>query len=376
MAPRFTIGIEEELQMVDRNTGELRSCILPIMEKGAAILGEKIKPEMLQSEVELISDICPDIAAARKELYGLRGTVAQLLEEEGLALIGAGTHPDACWLDQKTTPKDRYFELEEELQDIVRTILICGLHVHIGVENDEMAIVLINQLRTWIPQLLALSANSPFWNGRFTGIKSYRSVVWKPFPRSGVSEPFASWSDFDRYVQALVNTGCIDDGKKIWWDIRLHPFFHTIEFRVCDMPSSVEDSLSIAALCQALVAKLTWLHKHGMATHVLPRHYIEENKWRAMRYGLDTDVVDFVQERCLSMRDSIDKLLEFVDDVIDDLGSRREMQYIRDLLTDPRGTGADRQIAVYKRTGSIQEVTKFLMEQTAQGITEMGGIAG
>jgi carboxylate-amine ligase len=172
-----------------------------------------------------------------------------------------------------------------------------------------------------------------------------------------------------------VNAGCIDDGKKIWWDIRLHPFFHTIEFRVCDMPSSVEDSLSIVALRQALVAKLTWLHKRGMATHVLPRHYIEENKWRAMRYGLDTDVVDFVQECCLGMRDSIDKLLDFVDDVIDDLGSRREMQYIRDLLTDPRGTGADRQIAVYKKTGSIQEVTKFLMEQTAQGITKMGSIA-
>lgn len=363
MSSQFTLGIEEEFQMVDRQTGQLCSHVLTILEKGAQLFGEKMKPEMLQAAVELVTDVCPDITAARRELRDLRRALIGLLEEDGVGLISAGTHPRALWQEQISVPNPRYVELEEELQDIARSILIFGLHVHVGVESQEIAVLLMNQARNWIPQLLALSTNSPFWSNRFTGIKSYRSVVWRPFPRSGIPDVFASWSDFDNYVQALIRTGCIDNGKKIWWDIRPHPFFNTVEFRICDMPATFEDTIAIAALCQALVAKLTWLHHHGMATPVVPRSLLEENKWRAMRYGLDAEVLDFTRDRRLSMRASIGELLDFVDDVVDHLGSRREIDYLRDLLEDSQGTGADRQIAIYRRTGSIDEVVQYLMQQ-------------
>jgi len=368
MLPRFTIGIEEEFQMVDRQTGQLSPRIQTILDKGHALFGEHIKPEMLRPTVELISAILPDIPTARKEMQTLRAKLAQLMEGEGVALISAGTHPTALWQNQQRSPYERYAQLENEFQDVARSILIFGLHVHIGVENQQMAVELMNQARTWLPHLLALSSNSPFWAGRLTGLKSYRSAVWKPFPRSGVPEIFPSWGDFDAYVQALIKTDCIDNGKKIWWDIRPHPFFSTIEFRICDMPATLDDTIALAALCQALIAKLVWLYEHGLRTPALSSHFIEENKWYAMRSGLDAEVVDFVQGRRLSMRESITELLDFVDDMSDDLGSRRELNYLRWLLEDPQGTGADRQQAVYEQTGSIDAVIQLLKQQTMQGI--------
>ena len=370
MTSRFTIGIEEEFQMVDRQTGQLRPDIQTILEKGHAFFGEQIKPEMLQSTVELISDILPDIPTARHEMRDLRAQLAWLVGEEGLALVSAGTHPTASWQNELRSPYERYAQLEKEFQDVARSILIFGLHVHIGIESHELAVELMNQLRTWLPHLLAISANSPCWAGRLTGLKSYRSVVWKPFPRSGVPEVFPSACDYDAYVQALVQTGCIDDGKRIWWDIRPHPFFSTIEFRICDMPATFDDTIAIAALCQALVAKLTWLYKHGLRTPALSSHFVEENKWRVMHAGLDAEVLDFVRGRRLSMRESISELLDFVEDVIDDLGSRREIDYLRGLLEDPNGTGADRQVALYEQTGSMDAVIRLLMQQTMQGISE------
>ncbi|GAC1660303.1 MAG: carboxylate-amine ligase [Ktedonobacteraceae bacterium] len=368
MAAPFTIGIEEEFQLVDRQTGQLSPGIQSILERGHAIFGEQIKAEMLQPTVELISDILPDIVTARKEMQVLRGKLARLVQEEGLALVSAGTHPTALWQDQSRSPHERYAELEDEFQDVARSILIFGQHVHIGVENQEAAVILMNQLRTWLPHLLALSSNSPFWTGRLTGLKSYRSVVWKPFPRSGIPEVFPSWRDFDSYVQDLIKTGCIDNGKRIWWDIRPHPFFNTIEFRIFDMPGTIDDTIAIAALCQALVAKLTRLNKAGLLTPKLSTHFIEENKWHAMRSGLDAEVIDYVQGRRHSMRESISELLDFVDDVLDDLGSRHEINHLRDVLEDPHGTGADHQIAIYKQTGSIDAVIQFLMQQTMKGI--------
>ncbi len=369
MTSRFTLGIEEEFQLVRQRTGELCSCAQSILEKGAPIFDEQIKPEMLQSTIEFISAVLPDIAAARMELYTARALLARLVESEGLALVSAGTHPSSSWRDQERTEGERYIGLEEEYQDVGRSILIFGLHVHVAVDAKDLAIKIMNQVRTWLPYLIALSSNSPFWNGRMTGIKSYRSVVWKRFPRSGMPEVFDSWSHFDRYVQDLVAMGCIDNGKKIWWDIRPHAFFDTVEFRICDMPATVEDALALAAICQAMVAKLAQMDERGKSVPIMARDYIEENKWRAMRYGLDAEVIDFSGRRRLSMRDAIRELLDFVDDVVDELGSRREMNYIRDLLDDPRGTGADRQIAVYQENnGDLAKVNQFLMEQTMHGI--------
>lgn len=370
MPNRFSLGIEEEFQLVRRKNGELCSCAQSILEKGAPYFEEQIKPEMLQSTVELISNVLPDMATARTELHTLRALLSRLAKEEDLALVSAGTHPSASWRDQERTDGERYIELEKEYQDVGRSILIFGLHVHVGVESREQSITLMNQLRTWLPQLLAISSNSPFWDGRMTGLKSYRSVVWKRFPRSGLPEKFASLGHFDKYVQDLVDMGCIDNAKKIWWDIRPHPFFDTVEFRVFDMPATVDDTLAIAALCQALVAKLSYLNERDKPVPVLERNYIEENKWRSMRYGLDAEVVDFEQKRRMSMRNSIRELLDFVDEVVDDLGSRQEMNYLRGLMDDPRGTGADRQMALYEQSGgNIEKVNQLLMEQTMQGIT-------
>ncbi len=370
MSAAYTIGIEEEFQMVDRRTGQLSPCIQTILEKGRPLFGEKIKPEIQRIIVELASEIFPEISVARVATRDVRASLARLMEEEGLALVSAGTHPSASWKEEMGAGYKRYAELAEEFRDLRCSTLFFGLHIHIGgIEDQEIAIALMNQARSWLPHLLALSANSPFWAGRFTGFKSYRSVAWKSFPRSGVPEFFPSWKDFDSYVQTMIKMGRIDNGKSIWWDIRPHPFLKTIEFRVFDMPATIEDTLAFAALCQALVAKLAWLYKRNMRTHVLARQFIEENKWHAMRDGLDAEVVDFVQERCLSMRESIGELLDFVDDVLDDLGSRREIDYLRRLLDNPHGTGADRQIAIYQQTGSVDAVIKFLMQETLKGIT-------
>jgi carboxylate-amine ligase len=371
MTRHFTIGVEEEFQTVDRFTGQLCARIQQILEKGRPVFGEQIKAEMLQPTVELISETLPDIPTARNELRQARAKLAQLLGEEGLALISAGTHPGAHWQDQMRSPYQRYQELVQEFRDVARSLLIFGLHVHIGVENQEVAVALMNQLRIWLPHLLALSTNSPFWAGRLTGLKSYRCAVWKPFPRSGIPEIFPTWGDFNSYVQTLIQTGCIDNGKRIWWDIRPHPFFSTIEFRICDMPATLDDTLALAALCQALVAKLDWLHRYGSGVPLVSTHFIEENKWRVMRSGLDASIIDFRQGHHLSMRESLDNLLDFVDDVLDDLGSRQEINHLRALLYDPQGTGADRQIAVYKESGSLDAVNQFLMDQTMKGIPAM-----
>jgi carboxylate-amine ligase len=371
MAPRFTLGVEEEFQIVNRVTGQLASHIHPILERGETLFGEYAKPEMLQSMVELITGVATDTTALRVDLQNKRNMMTQLLAEDGLTLVSSGTHPSGHWRDQLRTEHIRYEEIEEEFQDVARSILICGLHVHVGIDRHEITIPLMNQLRTWLPHLLALSSNSPFWIGRYTGIKSYRAIVWKRFPRSGLPSVFDSTASYDEYVAHLIRTGCIDNAKKIWWDMRPHPFFDTVEFRICDMPATFEDTIAIAALCQALVAKLTWLYERNLLTPTLPSHYIEENKWRAARYGLDAEIFDFVQDRRLSMRNSIHELLDFVDDVVDDLGTQSEIQYIRTLLDDPRGTGADRQISVYKETGSVQAVVRYLMQQTLQGMSSV-----
>ncbi len=314
MADRFTLGIEEEFQLVKRGSGELCSCAQSILDKGAPYFEEKIKPEMLQSTVEYNSDVLPDLTAARKELYAARALLARLVNEEGLALVSAGTHPSAAWRDQERTEHERYIELEEEYQDIGRSILIFGLHVHVAVQDKELQIKIMNQVRTWLPHLMAFSSNSPFWH------------------------------------------------------IRPHAFFDTLEFRICDMPSMLEDTLGIAALCQALVAKLAYLNQRDKCMPTMRRDYIEENKWRAMRYGLDAQVLDFDHMRRLSMRDSIRETLDFVDDMVDDLGSRREINYLRELMDDPQGTGADRQIAIYQESSDLQKVQQFLIERTMEGV--------
>jgi carboxylate-amine ligase len=368
MAQHFTLGIEEEFQTVNSQTGALMPGSSPLLEKGRPLFGESIKPEMLQGTIELVSDIYPDITTARSDLRKQRATLAKLAHEQGMALISAGTHPSARWQEQEITDKERYTLQIEEEQDAGRSLLIFGLHIHVGVGDKELAVSLMNQARRWLPHLLALSSNSPFWGGRYTGLKSYRSIVWGGSPRNGLPRPMASYKDFDAYLHMLIDAGCISDVRDIWWDIRPHTFFDTVEFRICDMPATLDDTIAIAALCQALIAKLCWLFQHESAALVLPNELIEENKWRAIRYGLDAEFIDFIHHRRLSMRDSIYELLDFVQDVANDLNSQHELDAIRTLLASSEGTGADRQIKVYQETGKVEDVMKLLMEQTMHGI--------
>lgn len=367
---RFSLGIEEEFQSVDSQSGELRSSITTLFEKGRGIFGERLHAEWAQSMIELTSSVCPDIHAARAELTQTRLSLAQLMAQEGLRPISAGTHPTSLWQTQEKTDRPRYHYLEQEYRDVMRRRVLFGLHIHVGgIHDQEATLRLINQLRAWLPHLLALSSNSPFWAGRFTGIKSYRSVVWQSgVPRSSVPDIFPSLAEFTRYIDDLTAMHCIASGKDIWWYVRPHFLYKTIEFRICDMPATLEDTLALTALCQAMVAKLAWLDQRQQSMPVLPRHYIEENLWRAVRDGLDAQVADFVRKRTLSMRASLHELLDLVDDVVDDLGSRREMNYLRALLEDPCGTGADRQITAYRMRENTQDVIRLLLDATLRGI--------
>ncbi len=322
--PSFTIGIEEEYQTIDPETRDLRSHIAAeIMQKGKMSCAERVKPEMHQSVVEIGTGICHNIQrSARRKSAMIRRQIVDLARDNGLRLAAGGTHPFADWRKQEIYPDERYRVIVEDMKMVARANLIFGLHVHIGVEDRETAIQLMNAARYFLPHMLALSANSPFWLGMDTGLKSYRCKVFDKFPRTNIPDCFQSWSEFEDFVDLLVHTNCIDNAKKIWWDIRPHPHFPTLEFRICDMPMRLEETIAIAALCQAVVAKLYKLHEHNQSFRLYRRALIMENKWRAARYGLDGKLIDFGKQIEVPVRDLIDEILEFVSDVVDELGQR------------------------------------------------------
>lgn len=362
----YTIGIEEEFQLIDPETRSLRSSISEILDSGKEILGEQLKQEMFQAMVEVGTPICRDVNEAKQQVISLRRSVAELAEDAGCRVVAAGTHPFADWASLDITPHQRYIELEQNLQEIARSIAVYGLHVHVGVPDRDVAIELMNEVRYFLPHVLALSVNSPFWEGRDTGIKSYRSVIWGRMPRSGIPDTFSSWDDYRGFVDILINTNSIDEPKKIWWDIRPHPHFQTLEFRVCDMPTRVEETVALAALFQALVAKLAWLRSRNLGFRLYSRALINENRWRAMRYGVDGKLVDFGLRAEVPMRDLALELLQFVDDVVDDLGSREALETIHTIVEE--GTGADRQLAVYAERENLTDVVDYLAEETLRGV--------
>ncbi len=365
--PTLTIGIEEEYQTVDPVTRDLRSHIhAEIVKKGKLLLHEHVKPEMHQSVVEIGTGVCTNIGQARDEVRMIRQKMITLARQNGLRLSAGGTHPFALWRDQEIYPDDRYKVIVEDLKMVARANLIFGLHVHIGVEDRETAIQLMNGARYFLPHLLALSANSPFWLGMETGLRSYRCKVFDKFPRTNIPDLYSSWSEFDNYVKLLIHTNCIDDAKKIWWDIRPHPYFPTLEFRVCDMPMRLEESIALAALCQAIIAKLYHLHERNQSFRHYSRALIMENKWRAARYGLDGKMIDFGKQTEVAARQLIGEILEFVDDGLDELGSREEISYIRTILQN--GNGADRQLRVYHETGDFKKVVDYMIEETEFGL--------
>jgi carboxylate-amine ligase len=362
---RLTIGIEEEFQIVGQG-GELKAHIDTLLAAARPILGEDVKAEMLQSVVEVGTRICGNVAEAREEVRRLRGTLASLLGAAGLRLVSAGTHPFSHWQDQRITELERYKLIEDEMQDVVRELLIFGMHVHVGIPDPEARIEVMNEARYFLPHLLALSSSSPFWLGRTTGLKSYRSVVWSRFPRTGIPPEFSSHDEFENYVELLVKTNSIDNGKKIWWDLRPHWQYPTIEFRVCDACTKVDEVICIAALIQAICAKLLALRAQNLGFRKYQPGLISENKWRAMRFGIDGRLIDFGKLAEVSMRDLAHELMEFVDDVVDELGSRREVEYVDTILS--QGTSADRQLGVHQQTGSLEAVVQHLADETMIGV--------
>jgi carboxylate-amine ligase len=279
----FSIGIEEEFQIIDPKTGDLRSHIMQIFKEEKTILLEHIKPELHQSVVEMGTDVCTDIKEARAQVIKLRSYLGKLAKKNDLCIAAAGTHPFAHWKDQDITPNPRYKVIIDEMQDVARANLIFGLHVHIGIEDREIAVHIMNAARYFLPHIFALSTNSPFWIGRNTGYKSFRCKVFDHFPRTGIPEYFSGWGELESYINLLIKTGCIDNAKKIYWDIRLHPYFDTLEFRICDIPMRVDETIAIAALFQALVAKLYKLIKQNLGFRLYRKALISENKWRASR---------------------------------------------------------------------------------------------
>jgi glutamate---cysteine ligase / carboxylate-amine ligase len=364
--PTLTIGIEEEYQIIDPETRELRSYITEILEDDHLILGE-IKPELHQSIVEIGTKVCQTPADARGELTRLRGMVMELAARKNLKVAAAGTHPFSSWTEQEITPLARYLGVKHDMQDLAQQLLIFGTHVHIGIEDKEFLIDAMNVSRYFMPHLLCLTSSSPFWIGRNTGLKSYRSVIFRNFPRTGVPRVMNSYGDFSALRDKLVRTGCIPDGSKIYWDVRPHHAYPTLEFRFLDVCTRVEEAVCVAAILQAIILKLYKLRRDNTTFRVYAADLIEENKWRAVRYGLNGKMIDFGKETELPARDLIVELIEwFIGDVVDELGSRAEVEYAYKIMEN--GSSADRQVATFERTGDLNDVVDQLIRETEEGV--------
>ncbi len=362
----FTLGIEEEFQIVDPETRELRPHSRELLAGGKESLEGNLKPEMHQSVVELRTEVCPDIHDARRQVVSLRSELAAVAARDGLKIASAGTHPFSRWHDQPITPNERYSTIVQDLQQVARTNVIFGLHVHVGIPDRHTGIDIMNQARYFLPHLYALSVNSPFWQGKNTGLKAYRQIIFESFPRSGMPETFESLGEYEDYIELLISTGCIDNAKKIWWDIRLHPFFDTIEFRICDAQSRVDDTVALAALMQAIVVKLQKMRDQNVSFRTYPRRLLDENRWRAGRYGLDGKLIDFGRRREADERALLTELLEFVAAEVDELGTHSELAHIERIMRE--GTGADRQLAVWERTQDIKAVVDHIVQETYEGL--------
>jgi carboxylate-amine ligase len=365
--PEFTIGIEEEYQIIDPESRELTSYIQEFLEQGRVVLRDQIKPEFIQSQVEVGSHICRNMKEVRHELVRLRRTVSDLAESNGLRIAAASSHPFSEWADQRVTAGERYAKLEKDMGQVALQMLIFGMHVHVGIEDRGLMIDIMNQARYFLPHLLALSTSSPFWQGRETGLMSYRSVIFESLPRTGLPPRFGSWVEFENTVNVLKQTRCIEDATKIWWDIRPHPRFPTLEFRVTDICTKVDEAVCLAALMLAIVAKLVKIRRSNQSWRNYPDHLITENKWRAVRYGIDGELIDFGKGQEVPLRFLVMELLDLLDDVVEELDIRDEVSYAHTILKE--GTSADRQIRTFRRTQDLNAVVDQLVEETKEGWT-------
>jgi carboxylate-amine ligase len=371
--PSFTLGIEEEYLLVDPQTMDLASDPPPSMiEECQRRCEGQVVPEFLRSQIEVGTPVCADIGQAREELVSLRRAVIEVAQDHGLAVIAASSHPFANWSDQIPTPKERYSLLEAEMRAAARRLLICGMHVHVGIDNDALRIDLMNQLKYFLPHLLALSTSSPFWEGDDTGLKSYRLTVFDALPRTGLPEHFASYAEYQRHLSILIDAGLLQDGSKIWWDLRPSSRYPTLETRIFDVCTSVNDALSLAALVTCILRMLCRLRSRNQRWRVYSRMLINENRWRAMRYGFDEGLIDLAKGCLVSFDELFDELTDLLSEDVRALGCEREIEHLRGILQ--RGTSAHRQIKVYEAAlalGSSKEeamskVVEHLIEETAR----------
>lgn len=365
--PSLSLGIEEEYQIIDPETREMRSFISQFIDDGKVIMVEReLKPELHQSMVELGTPVCPTVTQLKEELIKQRSFIVGLAEQKGLAVVAAATHPFSRWLDQPVTPLPRYQGVLEEMQLLAQRLLIFGMHVHVGIEDRAFTIDAMNVVRYMLPHILALSASSPFWLGRNTGLKSYRSVVFEDFPRSGIPDICRTAADYDNLVGTLARVGVIPDASKIWWDVRPHHKYPTLEFRICDICTRIDEAIAIAALFQAIVLWLWKLRRKNLTFRVYRRDLIEENRWRASRYGVDGKMIDFGKAEELPTRDLVRELLALVGEEIEELGTRAHIQPIENILQN--GASADRQLRVHAQTGDLRAVVDHLIAETKLGL--------
>jgi len=350
--PTFSIGMEEEYLLVDKETRDLvQEPPEALLTKAEEALRGQVSPEFLRSQIEVGTRVCGSISEVRDELVHLRATVASIANEFGLAPIAASTHPFAHWQSQHHTDKERYNALANDLQHVVRRLIICGMHVHVGIEDDDLRIDLLGQAPYFLPHLLALSTSSPFWQGTQTGLKSYRLAVFDELPRTGIPHNFSSYSEYERTIELLVSAGLIEDATKIWWDLRPSARFPTLEMRITDVCPLIEDSISIAALYLCVIRFLYRLRRQNQRWRHYPPFLIRENRWRAQRYGLERGMVDFGKGAIVPFGHLLEELFELVAEDAAYFGCTAEINHARTILQ--RGTSADRQLARFEKVKAL-----------------------
>lgn len=369
-----TIGIEEEYLLVRLDSRDL--CADPpesFMQACRDLLGERVTPEFLRCQIEVGTPVCRSVAEARRELAAFRGTIAAEARRHGMGLVAASTHPFAEWSEQITTDRARYTQLAADLRTVVQRQLICGMHVHIGIDDEDLRIDLHSQLVYFLPHLLALSTSSPFWRGRSTGLKSYRTAIAVELPRSGLPQTFSSAAEYRRFVDLLVRTGRIEDASKIWWDLRLSSSFPTLELRVTDVCTRLEDGITIAALYQATAHMLLSLRRRNQRWRHYLRALIAENRWIAQRHGASGELLDFGRGEAVPFRDLVDELIGLISEEAEALGCRAEVERAREIAAE--GTSADRQLRVFEtavkggrsKEDAVRDVVDHLMAETLEG---------
>jgi carboxylate-amine ligase len=373
--PSYTIGIEEEYLLVDSATMDLVSDPPPIiMEECQRLTRWQVTPELLRSQIEVGTKVCGTISEAREDLARLREIVIDVAGREGLSPIAASTHPFGRWLEQMHTPVERYRDLTEELQAAARRLLICGMHVHVGIEDDELRVDMMNQMRYFVPHLLAMSTSSPFWEGVDTGLKSYRLTIFDALPRTGLPRRFESYVEYARHLDILVNAGLMEDGTKIWWDIRPSARYPTLETRIFDVCTSLDDSIALAALTTCLLRMLYRLRVKNQRWRIYNAMLLYENRWRAMRYGTDEGLLDLAKGKLVPFAELVEEILALTAEDAEALNCQSEVAHVREILK--RGTSAHRQVAVYEQAkkqgadnkAALREVVAFLIGETARGV--------